>query len=93
MAQNSRNQGISYYFCWMIEGSGSGLIPLTNGSGSGSGTTFLCTSNGEGQGAFFLGARALGNTCRRGRLLNVVVEYLYLHITVLEVDVDERKEE
>ncbi len=32
--QNSRNQGSSYYFCKMIEGSGSGSIPLTNGSGS-----------------------------------------------------------
>ena len=31
--QNSGNQGFSYYFCLMIEGSGS--IPLTNGSGSG----------------------------------------------------------
>ena len=30
---NSRNQSKSYYFCLMIEGSGS--IPLTNGSGSG----------------------------------------------------------
>ncbi len=29
-SQNSRNQGFSYYFCMMIEGSGS--IPLTNGS-------------------------------------------------------------
>jgi hypothetical protein len=37
-SQNSRNQGFSYYFCMMIEGSrsGSGSIPLTNGSGSGS---------------------------------------------------------
>ncbi len=34
-SQNSRNQGFSYYFCMMIEGSGSGSIPLTNGSGSG----------------------------------------------------------
>jgi hypothetical protein len=38
--QNSRNQGFSYYFCMMIEGSGSragsGSIPLTSGSGSGS---------------------------------------------------------
>jgi hypothetical protein len=32
-AQNSRNQGLSYYFCLMIEGSGS--IPLNSGSGSG----------------------------------------------------------
>ncbi len=32
-SQNSTNQGFSYYFCKMIEGSGS--IPLTNGSGSG----------------------------------------------------------
>jgi hypothetical protein len=32
-SQNSRNQGFSYYFCMMTEGSGS--IPLTNGSGSG----------------------------------------------------------
>ncbi len=32
-SQNSRNQGFSYYFCMMIEGSGSGSIPLTNGSG------------------------------------------------------------
>ncbi len=31
-SQNSRNQGFSYYFCMMIEGSRS--IPLTNGSGS-----------------------------------------------------------
>ncbi len=39
-SQNSRNQGLSYYFCMMIEGSGaragSGSIPLTSGSGSGS---------------------------------------------------------
>ncbi len=34
-SQNSRNQGFSYYFCLMTEGSGSGSIPLTNGSGSG----------------------------------------------------------
>jgi hypothetical protein len=32
-SQNSRNQGFSYYFCLMIEGSGFG--PLSNGSGSG----------------------------------------------------------
>ncbi len=32
-SQNSRNQGFSYYFCMMIEGSGS--IPLTNASRSG----------------------------------------------------------
>ncbi len=31
-SQNSRNQGFSYYFCMMIEGSGS--ITLTNGYGS-----------------------------------------------------------
>jgi hypothetical protein len=33
-----RNLDLSYYFCLMIEGSGSeaGSIPLTNGSGSGS---------------------------------------------------------
>ncbi len=31
-SQNSRNQGFSYYFCMMIEGSGS--IPLTSRSGS-----------------------------------------------------------
>jgi len=30
--KNSRSQGFSYYFCLMIEGSGS--IPLTRGSGS-----------------------------------------------------------
>ncbi len=30
-SQNGRNQGLSYYFCLMIEGSGSGSIPLTNG--------------------------------------------------------------
>jgi len=29
------NEGFSYYFCMMIEGSGSGSIPLTSGSGSG----------------------------------------------------------
>ncbi len=31
-SQNRRNQSFSYYFCMMIEGSGS--IPLTSGSGS-----------------------------------------------------------
>ncbi len=42
-SQNIRNQGFSYYFWMMIEGSGSGTgagpgpIPLTSGSGSGSG--------------------------------------------------------
>ncbi len=35
-SQNSRNQGFSYYFCMMIEGSGSGSIPLTSRSGFGS---------------------------------------------------------
>ncbi len=35
-SQNSRNQGFSYYFCLLIEGSGAaGSIPLSNGSGSG----------------------------------------------------------
>ncbi len=34
-SQNRRNQGFSYYFCMMIEGSGSGSIPLTSGFGSG----------------------------------------------------------
>ncbi len=35
--RRSRNQGFSYYFCLMIErsGSGAGSVPLTNGSGSG----------------------------------------------------------
>jgi hypothetical protein len=32
-SQDSRNQGSSYYFCLMIEGSGS--VPRTNGPGSG----------------------------------------------------------
>ncbi len=31
-SQNSRNQGFSFYFCSMIEGSG--YVPRTNGSGS-----------------------------------------------------------
>jgi hypothetical protein len=35
-SQNSTNQGFSYYFCMIIEGSGSGSIPLTSGYGSGS---------------------------------------------------------
>ena len=34
-SQNRRNQGFSYYFYMMIEGSESGSIPLTSGSGSG----------------------------------------------------------
>ncbi len=36
-SQNSKNQGFSYYFCLLIEGSESKFIPLTNGSRSGSG--------------------------------------------------------
>jgi hypothetical protein len=51
-SKNCRNQGFSYYFCLMIEGSGSGsLWPKTCGSGgSGSGTlhpgmaTCCCTA-------------------------------------------------
>jgi hypothetical protein len=35
-SQNSMNQGFSYYFCLMIEGSGSRSVPLTTGSVSGS---------------------------------------------------------
>ncbi len=41
VSQNSRIQGFSYYFCMMIEGSGSRAgsgsipVPLTSGSGSG----------------------------------------------------------
>jgi hypothetical protein len=35
-SQNSRNQGLSSYFCLMIKGSGAGCVPRTNGSGSGS---------------------------------------------------------
>jgi hypothetical protein len=31
---NIRNNVFSYYFCLMIEGSGTGSVPLTNGSGS-----------------------------------------------------------
>ncbi len=31
MSQNSRNQGFSFYFRLMIEGSGAGSIPLTSG--------------------------------------------------------------
>jgi hypothetical protein len=31
---NSRNQDFLYYFCLMIEGSGAGSVPRTNGSGS-----------------------------------------------------------
>ncbi len=40
-SQNGSNQGFSYYFCMMTEGSGSGStagsgsIPMTSGSGSG----------------------------------------------------------
>jgi hypothetical protein len=37
MSQNSSNQGFSYYFCLMIEGSGAGT-----GSGS------ICRTNGSG---------------------------------------------
>ncbi len=33
-SKNSRYQGFSYYFYMMIEGSGSGSIPLKSGSGS-----------------------------------------------------------
>jgi hypothetical protein len=35
-SQKIRNQGLSYYFCMIIEGSGSGSLPLTSESGSGS---------------------------------------------------------
>jgi hypothetical protein len=31
-SQNNRNQGFSYYFCLMMEGSEAGSVPLTNRS-------------------------------------------------------------
>jgi hypothetical protein len=37
-SQNNRNQGFSYYFCFMKEGSGAGAVPRTNGYGAGSAT-------------------------------------------------------
>ncbi len=46
-SQNSRNQGFSYLFCLMTEGSGS--IPLTNGSDPGGPKT--CGSGGSGSGS------------------------------------------
>jgi hypothetical protein len=46
--QNSRNQGFSYYFCLMIEGSGS--VPLTNGSGSRRPKNIWYGSDGSGSG-------------------------------------------
>jgi hypothetical protein len=45
-SQNRRNQGFTYYFCIMIEGSGSVSIPLTSGFGSGRPKT--CGSIGSG---------------------------------------------
>jgi hypothetical protein len=47
-SQNSENQGLSHYFCLMIEGSV--YIPLTNGSGSGSRRPRTCGS-GSGFGS------------------------------------------
>jgi hypothetical protein len=40
-SQNSSIQGFSYYFCMIIEGSGSESRPLTSGSGSGSATLIM----------------------------------------------------
>jgi hypothetical protein len=37
--ENSRNQGFSYSFCTMIEGSESGSVPLTNDSNTDPGGT------------------------------------------------------
>jgi hypothetical protein len=34
VTKRSRNQGFSYFLCLVIEGSGSGSLPLTDGSGS-----------------------------------------------------------
>jgi hypothetical protein len=36
-SQNSKNQGFSYQFCLMMEGSGARSVLVTNGSGCGSG--------------------------------------------------------
>ncbi len=47
--QNSRNQGFSYYFCLMMEGSGSVLV--ANGSGCGSGRPKTYGSYGFGSGS------------------------------------------
>jgi hypothetical protein len=57
-SQNSRNQGFSYYFCLMIEGSGS--IPLTSGYGSGR-PKKPCGSCGSGSG-FGFGSGTLQQT-------------------------------
>jgi hypothetical protein len=41
-SQNRRNQGFSYYFCMMIEGSGPGGQKTCGSGGSGSGTLSPC---------------------------------------------------
>ncbi len=51
-SQNSINQGFSYFFCLVKEGSGSesGSIPLTNGSGLDPGGPKIYRSYGSGSG-------------------------------------------
>jgi len=49
----SRNKVFSYYFCLMIEGSGS--VPRTNGSGSGSRKPKTIVSYGSGSATLLLG--------------------------------------
>jgi hypothetical protein len=47
-SQSSRNQGFSYYFCLVIEGSESGSIPLTNDPDPDPGGPKTCGSGGFG---------------------------------------------
>ncbi len=68
-SQNSRNQGF-YYFCMMIEGSGS--IPLTSGSGSGRPKNMWIRIRNTGkEPELELGAVIHDFGCGSGRKLNI----------------------
>ncbi len=75
-SQNSKNQGFSYYFCLMIEGSGSGSTPLTNGSGSGRPKNMWIRNTVECRGRYLLlestaaGSRMMTQRCLAGSCLS-----------------------
>ncbi len=82
-SQNSRNQGFSYNFCLMIEGSGS--IPLTNDSGSGSKWAKNMGIRNTGFGAIDLWSRNdkinNGNFFRSVQIENMKTDRSIIYIT------------
>ena len=84
-SQNSRNQGFSYYYCMMIEKSGSGSIPLTSGSGSGRPKNMWIRIHNTALKSLFLCERLTINQFKKVRKVPVPVQTIYQKIIACDL--------